>query len=339
MNTVSYFVGIDVADETFAAACYRAADQPVFSGDGFTNEGDGFESFIEWMQQNQIIANETIICIEATGIYSEALCYYLYRNHYRVWLESPDKVKHAFKVKGHKTDPVDAAQIAEYACRYIDRCRAWEPKAHIIEQLNTLLSARELLVEQRTAILNALKPYRRKMVSTPMVIRNFEDNVKVLTQQIEQMEKEIRRLIDSNAQYRRLFHQFNSSPGIALLAAANLLVVTNGGTQLTEYPTLAAFLGICPYQYRSGSSVNKKATSSQLGPQRLRKLLHLAARSLAHSSNNKHFRNYYQRKSQQGKPPRLIYNNIANKIIRIVCALIRDQKTYDSNHVSINPNF
>jgi len=339
MNTVSYFVGIDVADESFAAACYRAADQPVFSADGFANELDGFEAFIEWMRHNNLIASETIICIEATGIYSEALCYYLYQNHYRLWLESPDKVKHAFKLKGHKTDPVDATQIAEYACRYIDRCRLWEPKSHIIEQLNTLLSARELLVEQRTAILNALKPYRRKMVSTPMVIRHFEANVKALTQQIKQMEKEMRRLIDSNSQYRRLFHLFHSSPGIALLAAANLLVVTNGGTQLTESPKLAAYLGICPYQHRSGSSVKKRAKSAQLGPQRLRKLLHLAARSLAHSSNNEHFRNYYQRKSRQGKPPRLIYNNIANKIIRILCALIRDQKTYDSNYVSINPNF
>ena len=339
MRSYCSYIGIDPAAKTFAAGIYSAPSEPIHSCDGFENSIDGFQALCKWMQNNQLHIDETLICIEATGVYSEALCYYLYQNNYSVWLESPDKVKRAFKPKGHKTDPVDASQIAEYAGRYSDRCRLWKPKSHILEQLNTLLSVRELLVEQKTATSNALKAHQRKIVQTPMAIATLQANIQTLTQQIEESETEIIRLIKTNPQYHQLYHHFDSVPGVALLAAANLLVVTNGGQELTEYPKLSAYLGMAPYQHRSGTSVRKKSRSSQLGPQRLRKLLHLAARSLAHRSKHKHFREYYQRKLAQGKPPLLIYNNIANKILRIICALSREHKAYDKNYISINPNF
>lgn len=47
-----------------------------------------------------------MVCLEATGVYGEALCYYLAAKGYQVAVESPQKVKRAFDESGHKTDVV-----------------------------------------------------------------------------------------------------------------------------------------------------------------------------------------------------------------------------------------
>lgn len=334
-----FTVGIDMAKDTFAAAFYGGPARTAQVRDGFENSPEGFADFIEWLNTCQVPIGQTLICIEATGVYSEAICYYLHRMNIPLWLETPQKVKQAFKIKDHKTDAVDAMHIAEYAYRFRDRYRPWQPKSQIIEHLGTLLSCREQLVQQRTATTNALQAFRRKQVQTPKVIRIYEQNLLRLSKQVQAVEEEMTRLIHSDGHYYHIYCLLHSVPGIADMGAANLLVLTNAGQELTEYPKLAAFLGLCPYQHTSGSSVRKRAKSAKLGPKRLRKILYMAAKSLVGRSRYKQFRGYFLKKQQEGKPDRLIYNNIANKLLRIICAVLREQRPYDPGYVSLKPNF
>ena len=166
MNVFDCFVGIDSSKSDFAAAIYRDPKQKVTFRDKMANNVEGFQEFLCWMQSHQLNTDQTLICVEATGVYSEAICYYLHQHNFQVWLEAPQKVKHAFKVSGHKTDPVDAGLIAEYAFRYTDRYRRWQPKHDILEQLGTLLATRELITQNRTALSNAFSAFNRKCCKT-----------------------------------------------------------------------------------------------------------------------------------------------------------------------------
>ncbi len=105
--------------------------------------------------------------MEATGVYSEVLAHFLAANGYPVAIEPPLKVKRAFKPAGHKSDPVDSPQIAEYAYRFWDELSLWNPRAEILEQIKTLLTTREQFVVQRTGHQNALQALQRKRVRTP----------------------------------------------------------------------------------------------------------------------------------------------------------------------------
>ena len=67
----------------------------------------------------------------------------------------------------------------------------------------------------------------------------------------------------------------------------------------------------------------------------MRKLLHLAARSLV--THDRNFRKYYLRKLEEGKPKKVVLNNVANKLLKVLCAIIRDQTAYNGNYKSINP--
>ena len=62
------------------------------------------------------------------------------------------------------------------------------------------------------------------------------------------------------------------------------------------------------------------------------KVLTLCARSAG--VHKQGYRTYKQRKLAEGKQPRLITNNIINKLIHVACAVWNQDGQYDPNHVS-----
>jgi transposase len=163
MNKPEYYVGIDIASAHFTAAVGRMEQKwkIVVPAVQFVNEYDSFGQFLHWMQAHQLTTDNCIVCMEATGVYNEVLAHFLVVNHYTVAIEPPLKVKRAFAPVGHKTDPVDSGQIAEYAYRYYDELSPWQPRAEILEQIQTLLTTREQFSGQSTAHQNALKALNR----------------------------------------------------------------------------------------------------------------------------------------------------------------------------------
>ena len=67
----------------------------------------------------------------------------------------------------------------------------------------------------------------------------------------------------------------------------------------------------------------------------MRKLLHLGALSVR--THKPVFRHYFERKVAEGKPKKLVLNNIANDLVRIICAILRSQTPYIPNDRSVHP--
>lgn len=330
MTNATYFVGFDIAQAQFHAAMGTRPWKLQVHGTEFANTPDGLAEVLTWLQQHDCTPANSVLCMEATGVYGEALAYFLVAQGYRLAIEPPLKVKRAFKVSGPKTDPVDSEQIAEYACRYEDELVLWQPPQELIEHLQVLLTTREQLVQQSTAHQNALKALRHKHVRTPFAETVYEQLLTNLKAQIQAVEHEIRRLIDEHPTARRLLTLLLTIPGVGLLLATHILVLTRCATQPWPYPKLAAHLGICPYPHESGSSVRARPTSRHYGPSQPRKLLHLAARSV--TTHKPYFRTYYERKLAEGKCKPVALNNVANKLLRIICAILQSQTAYAADH-------
>jgi transposase len=49
------------------------------------------------------------------------------------------------------------------------------------------------------------------------------------------------------------------------------------------------------------------------------------------------FGQYYERKKAEHKAGYLILNNIANKILKVLCAVINSKQKYQENHTSLRP--
>ena len=276
-----------------------------------------------------------MFCLEATGVYGEALCYYLCSRGFRVAVEPPLKVKRAFQQSAHKNNTVDARQIAEYGHRFYDELSWWTPPSAVLEQVRVLLTAREQFTSQKIANLNALKALERKIITTRIAIQAYEQAIARLTQNIKEIDQEIKRLVKQDDSFNRMITAITSTPGIGMLLAANLVVMTSGFARTRNHKKIASYTGISPIEHTSGTSVYRHPRSRRFGPSRMRKLLYLAAMSV--STHDPDFRRYYLRKVAEGKPKRLVLNNVANKLLKVVCALVRSQSEYIPNYKSIPP--
>lgn len=335
MKPAAYSVGIDISSESFTVGVITAPGKVFTNPADYSNDLDGFEELRASLESLGTHPENMIICMEATGVYGEQLCYYLYDHGYRIAVDPALKIKRAFKVSGHKTDAVDSLQIAEYALRFYDSLNIWEPCEAIVDKVKVMLATRELLVKHKTAEKNARTAFKRKQVASGSAITALETSIHSLTENIQALEKAMSDVISSHPQMRQIMEILKTAPGVQELLAANILVLTNGFTSEKTGKQLASYLRIAPLKHESGKSVYKKPSSPKHGPAIPRKLLHLAARTI--TTHDPAFRKYFLEKQQQGKDARLIYNNVSNKLLNIMCALIRDRKPYSDNYISINP--
>ncbi|MCP3702555.1 MAG: IS110 family transposase [Alteromonas sp.] len=266
-------------------------------------------------------------------MYSELLLYELSRTPWPLALLEPVKIHP--KKQRPKTDDIDSAKIAEYAWRYCDKLTLWKPHEAIVEHVKVLLTTREQLVKQRTALSNTRTSLKRKYIQTPTANDVVDSLVDQLASKINKLETEIKRLIRAHPTLAQAVALVMTAPGVGLLLAANLLVITEGFTAPISYSKLAKHLGIAPLPFQSGSSVNYPARSRGKGPKRVRKLLHLAARSMV--THKDEFKHYYARKLAQGKPAKLVLNNVSNRLLRIVCSMLKNNKPYIEGYASVNP--
>jgi len=273
--------------------------------------------------------------MEATGVYCEKFCYFFHSLKYTLAVDPPQKVKRSFKIDGHKTDPVDSLEIAEYAIRYFDELNIWEPREDIVERIKALITTRELLVGQKTAAINSLASLNRKAVRPAVAIRILKRQIKTFKNNIDVLEKEMDNLTHKEPPMRQTVNNLKTLPGVQNLMAFNMLVLTNGFKSEKQYKQLASYLKIAPLKHQSGTSIFKNPKTPKYGPSIMRKLLHLAALSMV--AHKPIYRMYYIRKQKEGKAKKLIINNVKNKLVKLMCATIRDQKPYIENYHSVHP--
>ncbi len=332
MTPFEYFVGVDIASETFMACVGTAPWKLVAKPMKFENHVEGCASFLGWLKEHGFEFENTVVCMEATGVYSEELAYFLSASDYAVAVESPLNIQRKFPMNTSKTDWLDCQYIAEYACRYVDKLAFWQPKDEILEQVQLLLTTRQQFSVQLAAHKNALHAVNRKKVSSAVAKQAHQDIIQQIGKLIHDIDAEIRRLLESNPTFKQTLLLLLSVPGIGLQLAAHLLILMQTSLDPRE---LAAYIGICPYQHESGTSVYAAPTSRHFGPPALRKLLYLAACSVR--THSKLFQQYFLRKTAEGKSGKLVLNNIQNKLLKIACAVVRSQKPFIKNYVSVNP--
>ena len=90
------FVGIDIAADTFTACTYAGTGAATAEPAAFINDDDGFEVFSRWLRECGASPDGSVVCMEATGVYAEALCHHLHGCGYRVAVEAPLRVQRAF---------------------------------------------------------------------------------------------------------------------------------------------------------------------------------------------------------------------------------------------------
>ena len=332
---VTVVAGVDVSAESFAVTVIDHRDDTYYLGKVYANDLEGITQCVSDIAAEGIDVNEAVFCLEHTGVYCEMLCFVLTQRGLTVALVDPEKVRRSADDPKHKDDLLDSVRIAEYGGIYNKRLTPWTPNDPLVDLIAQRLVVREQLVKQRTALKNQRTVAQRKWIHDPVTLDMLETQIKHLKEQITALERSMLEVVQSSPVLAHGYRLLVSIPCVGFCTAMNLIVITRGFTAKRTYRRLAAYLGVAPRRRQSGTSFDMGNHSRGYGPSLMRKALHMSARSAKRSVT--HSRLYFERKKAQGKNGRLIMNNLVNKQLRLICAVLNSGQPYNKNFVSIPP--
>ena len=155
--------------------------------------------------------------------------------------------------------------------------------------------------------------------------------IKGVEKSIEEVDKKIDQLIQSDEKLSRMMKIITSVDGIGTQIAIAFILVTNEFKDMNEAHKIACYGGIVPFEHTSGTSVRGRTRVSHLANKAFKCLIHMGA--LSAIKNSEELGAYYQRKVKEGKPKMVVINAVRNKLIARICACVRDDRMYEKKYV------
>jgi transposase len=251
-------------------------------------------------------------------------------------------------VKRQKNDMADAEAICEAAQRPTMRFVA--PKSAEAQGAAVVFRTRDLLVRQRTQLINALRGHLAEfgfvvrqgpghairlieLVADPTtdlpeqarpVLAVIAESLEAVQAKISVLDREIAVRAKADPVARRLM----TIPGVGPVVATALVALAPAASTFRRGRDFAAWVGLTPKQHSSGGK-ERLGQISKMGERSLRRLLILGASSAAKvAARDPSSASPWLARMLARKPRMLVTVALANKIARIVWALMAHGGSY-----------
>jgi transposase len=257
-------------------------------------------------------------------------------------------------VKRQKNDMADAEAICEAAQRPTMRfvaVKSAEQQASAV-----VFRARDILVRQRTQLINALRghlaEYGTVLAQGPShvarLISHVEDptiglpdaarlTLGILIEVLKSLDDRIRRLdaeIARRAKEDEVARRLTTVPGIGPVTATAFAALAPAAEAFRKGRDFAAWMGLTPLQ-RSTGGKQKLGRTSKMGERTLRRLLIIGASAVVQQANRRGApAGTWLAQMLSRKPRMLVVVALANKMARTVWALLAKGETYRSPAVA-----
>lgn len=328
------FIGIDFSKSKFDVSASERIEQKNVAQATFENSEAGYRDFLKWTaKQSKIKREDWRFCGEHTGLYSRGLSDFLAKKHLFMWLENPLQIRRSSGIKRSKNDRYDSFVIAQYACRFIDRATAYKPAEKETEALRLLVSYRSRLVKNKVALEVAANEMRRVIKRNPTARFVYESSLhdkERIKKQIEGIERKMHEAI-MNSSLKENYLLINSIKGVGMQTAIAMIIHTNNFSGFQTARQMAAYCGCAPFPNESGT-IDKGNHISRLANKELKVLLSQCAVSAMRY--NRELAAYAQRKIVAGKSKRVVINNVRNKLIQRIFAVVTAKIPYRENYLN-----
>ena len=340
------FIGIDFSKEKFDATVIKAEGVEECAQrqhEVFDNKVSGFRRLLRWVK-SVVDESDTglwLFCGENTGGYSKALCNFLYGSGYDMWLENALSIKRSSALQRVKSDKADSGIIAEYAMRNYDQMRLYKPLGRNLERLREVFLYRHNLVKLKVCI--TLRKGEKQLTQEKSDISRFmamssKHLISEFNKKIAECDKRIQQIIDGDEDLQRNFEIITSVPGVGAQNAVCLMVYTDNFCRFNyDSRKIACYYGVAPFGRQSGTSVNTPAHVSPFANKLIKALLTQAA--LASVNFCPQMAIYYHRLLEAGKKKPVAVNNVKNKLLHVITAMVRKDEKYNPDydyHAAIN---
>jgi transposase len=314
---MNHTLGIDVAKAKLDVAL-RLPDGKIRSK-VIENTPEGFNVLSDWLAKHDV--DILHVCMEATGIYWEAVADFLTDAGHTVSVVNPSQIK-AFGAAGlvrTKTDKVDALLIAEFCVS--QHPEPWQAPPPAIRELRALVARRNALDAMRTQERNRL------LVARESIRSGIEAHIEHLEQAIAKIEAAIRQKIDDDPTLTHQHALLDSIPGLGEKTIPVLLSYYGGPLRFEQAKQAAAFAGLDPRQHESGSSVRGKPRLSKVGHAFLRKALYMPA--MVATTRTAWGRAFRDRLAAAGKQPMIILGAMMRKLVHVAFGVLKSGQPFN----------
>lgn len=316
-------IGIDISMDTLEVVFFNGKFSKNMQ---YENSPKGFSGLEAEMLRHG--KSETLITMEATGIYHLQAAVYFYEKGYTVSVVNPLIIKRYSEMKmlRAKTDSVDARTIAEYGfyekpCYFIRKDNKKERIIQLLKQIDALHSMQS---ENR----NRLHALERVPEADEKALAIYGEINIILKEKEREAEQRIRAILQVS--YADECRRLRDIPGVGKRLSSLIIGFFGKFESFDNAKQVSSFIGLNPSPRQSGISLNGRGIISKKGNRYMRKMFYMAA--LSASKHNSACRTQYERLLANGKSKRVALVAVANKMVRQIFAVVKNDRIYDPDY-------
>ena len=326
MNMYGEVLGIDVSKSKLDVALLlngKVKSKVV------PNTPAGHQALLEWIGKSKASMPALHVCMEATGVYHEAVATTLHAEGLKVSVVNPACIRgfgHGENIR-NKNDEIDAGLIARYCLAMAPAL--WTPPPSEQRQLKGWTLRVQALKDIRQQELNRFEAHSVSGMNE--VASNVKAHIDWLDSEIKKLEKEIDDHIDRHPDLKRDADLMKSIPGIGRSTVARVLGHLGDIRRFKSAKAFAAFLGVTPRQATSGSSVRGRTIVSKTGNTSLRAALYMP--SMVAQKRNPIVGQFAERLLAKGMAKKAVLCAITHKLTHQMYGVIRSGKPFDASYL------
>jgi transposase len=284
-------VGIDVAQKELVVSLSNMDEETattIYAHKTFLNTEKGFTALLLWVKKQTVTDSPIRYVMEATGVYHEALAYFLADRTCSVSIVMPNKITNFFRTLEVKTVTDKSMSEAIALFGLSKKLEDWVRPQAVFRELRQLTRERDQLIAERTMLKNQLHAEQIEAYPSKTIISRMYSRIKMVTTQLKQGLDEATAVIKRDAQIDKSVRLITTIPGIGPITAAIIMAETNGFELIRSKKQLTSYAGLDVKEKESGTSVKGKPRISKRGNRYLRKAMYMPAMAaIRHSERYK----------------------------------------------------
>jgi transposase len=317
-----FYLGVDVAKKKLDCLLLDSSSGKVKSK-VVDNTAAGFATLLEWLGKQK--AAELHVVMEPTGMYHEAAALALADAGLIVSLVNPAQLRAFAQGLGvkTKTDKQDSTVLAKFGAT--QKPAPWQPPSMSARRLKALLARRDAVADDLQRERNRQEAADFSL--TPDAVKeSIAQSIAFLEAELKRFEKMIASHIDDDPDLRNNKDLLETIPGVGPRVATHMTTLFAGRT-FDSAEQLAAYLGLVPVEWQSGTSVRGRPRMSKAGPAHLRKVLYMPA--VVARRCNPHIKALNERLIAKGKSKMAAIGAAMRKLAHLCFGVVHSGKPYD----------
>jgi transposase len=327
-----HYLGIDVAKAKLDCVLLNP-ESGKRKNKTVPNASEGITALLNALRTWSVAPAQVHVVMEPTASYHELAALALSDAGCVVSLINPAHLRRYAQAVGvrSKTDAADSALLARYGAA--EKPEAWMPPSASVRALRALLARRDAVAEDLQRERNRAE--KMAVTEVPESVRqSLLEVTAFLEVQLARLQREIDQHIDNDPDLRDKRELLLSIPAVGERVAQNMTALL-ASRRFDSAEQLAAYLGLVPVDWQSGSSIKGRPRMSKAGPAHLRKLLYMPA--IVAVKHNPHIRAMYERLIARGKPKMAAIGAAMRKLAHLCFGVVHSGKPYSPNFRTENP--